>query len=194
MTNSVETPPQIELIGVSSADNDEDNIGAAVVGAVLGSVCGLLLIGIAFFFVSRTRGNTPDSSPHPVLRIGSRINRDRPPSQPPSKGQSAKSSGFKDQADPCRAAGAGLLSWSTQMVPTSSHCGAVAHAERVHSARAEPFIAGHERVMIERQHTTSKSAQNQHCGVLCGVPQYTGPRNSPGRKPCGVRARSTCPG
>ena len=96
MTNSVETPPQIELIGVSSADNDDDNIGAAVVGAVLGSVCGLLLIGIAFFFVSRTRGNTPDLLPHPVLRIGSRINRDRPPSQPPSKGQSAKSSGFKE--------------------------------------------------------------------------------------------------
>ena len=55
------------------------------------------------------------------------------------------------QADPCRAAGAGLLSWSTQMVPTPSHCGAVAHAERVHSAQAEPFIAGHERVTIQSE-------------------------------------------
>ena len=59
----------------------------------------------------------------------------------------------------------------------------VVHVERVHSARAEPCIAGHERVTIERQHTTVKSALNQRCGVLCDVPQYTRPRNS-GRARC----------
>jgi hypothetical protein len=39
-----------------------------------------------------------------------------------------------------------------------------------------------------------KSAQNQRCGVLCDVPQYTRPRNSAGAMPCGVRAGSAWPG
>ena len=64
------------------------------------------------------------------------------------------------QADLCRVAGAGLLSWSTQMVPTPSHRGAIAHAERVHSDRVEPFIAGHEQVANEGEHSTVKNIPN----------------------------------
>ena len=43
------------------------------------------------------------------------------------------------------------------MGPTPSHRGVVAHAERVHSDRVGPFIAGHERVANERQRATVKS-------------------------------------
>ena len=57
------------------------------------------------------------------------------------------------QAEPCHAAGTVRLSWSTQMVPTPSHHGAVAHAEWVHSDRIEQFGLGHAWVVNEREHS-----------------------------------------
>ena len=92
------------------------------------------------------------------------------------------------QTEPCHAAGTGWLSWSTQRVPTPSHRGAVAHAERVHRDRAGRGMAGHERVANEREHSTAKVTSHQRCGVLCGVPQYTGLRNSAPRARCPCRA------
>ena len=70
----------------------------------------------------------------------------------------------------------------------------VVQAERVHRDRVERFGLGHERVANKRDHSTAKKRSTQHCGVLCGVPQYTRPRNSAGTMPCAVRARSAWPG